>query len=155
MIKLNKLTDYAIAILCRMAEGGRIVTAAELSSVTAVPPPTVAKILKHLAKARLVQAQRGASGGYTLTRPAPEISIAAIITAMDGPIAITECVDGHAGHCQAQSLCPMRGNWDRINRAICAALEAVSLADMMPAPAMACGHQDRGVGKTALPPPQG
>ena len=73
---------------------------------------------------------RGATGGYTLDRPADEVSMAQIIQAMEGPIALTACVEGSGNHCEVECLCPMRGNWEQVNRAIHKALSEVTLADM-------------------------
>jgi FeS assembly SUF system regulator len=132
MIRLSKLTDYAVVVMAQMARDGVAVqTAPQLAERTGVPAPTVAKLLKALASAGLMVSQRGAAGGYRLARTPEEISVAGIITALDGPISITACVDGAEGHCGVETLCPMRGNWDRVNRAVRRALEEVTLADMM------------------------
>jgi len=82
-----------------------------------------------------VTSQRGAAGGYTLSGEPEAITVAQIIQAMEGPIALTACVDGATDCCGAESFCPMRGNWNRVNDAIRAALTSVSLADMMMFPA--------------------
>lgn len=135
MIRLSKLTDYAIVVMSEMAREGRTVhTVPHLADRTGVPAPTVAKVLKTLAAAGLMTSQRGASGGYTLGRPAAEISVAAIVTALEGPIALTACVEGADTQCGVERLCPMRGGWEKINRAIRTALEEVSLADLMGPP---------------------
>lgn len=131
MLRLNKMTDYAVVLLGRMAREPRCVrTAASLAEATGVPVPTVSKLLKALAGTRLVTAHRGAKGGYSLDRPASEVSVADIIEALDGPIALTACVDGADDSCEAESWCPMSGNWNRVNLAIRGALERVTLADM-------------------------
>ena len=136
MIKLSKMTDYAVVVMARMARDGACVqTVPQLAERTGVPAPTVAKLMKLLAPAGLMESHRGATGGYSLTRAAEEISIADIISAVDGPIALTACVDGAEGHCDVESLCPMRGNWDKVNRAVRRALEEVTLADMSTVPA--------------------
>ena len=135
MIKLSKMTDYAVVVMARMARDGACVqTVPQLAERTGVPAPTVAKLMKLLAPAGLMESHRGATGGYSLTRAAEEISIADIISAVDGPIALTACVDGAEGHCDVESLCPMRGNWDKVNRAVRRALEEVTLADMSTVP---------------------
>jgi Rrf2 family protein len=95
-----------------------------------VPEPTVAKVLKALAGANLVASQRGAHGGYRLARPLDTISVADVISAVDGPIALTACVDGGAGGCDVQSMCAVKGRWDLVNAAIRGALTAITLADM-------------------------
>ncbi len=131
MIRLSKLTDYAVVMLSHMAaREDSVYTAARLSDRCAVPEPTAAKILKLLARAGILSSQRGSNGGYGLARPAARITVAEIIVAMDGPIALAACVDGSADHCEVEGLCSMRGNWNRVNRAIRGALEDVTLADM-------------------------
>jgi FeS assembly SUF system regulator len=133
MIRLSRLTDYAVALLFHMGTAGKdaLWTATSLSERSGLPMPTVAKVLKLLSKRELVVAVRGASGGYKLARPHTTISIATIIEAMDGPIAITDCAEGseHAG-CKIESLCPMTAGWNKVNRAIRGALENISLADI-------------------------
>lgn len=131
MFRLNRLTDYAVVVMAQMAQCiDEVRTAPQIAQQTGVPLPTVAKLLSALARGELVVSQRGAAGGYSLSRPAEEISVAAIIQALEGPIALTACVDGTTGGCDVESLCPMRGNWDRVNQAIRQALEQVTLDDM-------------------------
>jgi FeS assembly SUF system regulator len=134
MIRLSKLTDYAVVVLGQMGRDHRTRTVTELADRTGVPAPTVAKLLKPLAAAGLVVSHRGANGGYELRLTPDEISVAAIITALEGPIAVTECVSEAEAACGVEKLCPMRGNWDKVNRAVRGALEQITLADMAPAP---------------------
>lgn len=131
MIRLNRLTDYAIVVLSQMGRDQAAVrTAPQLAHETGVPLPTVAKLLKTLAVDGVIVSHRGAAGGYTLSRAPEQITVAEIIASLEGPIALTACVEGSGNHCDVESLCPMRGNWDKINRAIRTALEGLTLADM-------------------------
>ena len=130
MIKLAKLTDYAVVVLGEMSRQPGVHTVAQLATRTGVPEPTVAKLMKTLTRDRLVRSQRGAAGGYVLGRAAEDVSMADIVVALEGPIALTACVDGASGGCGVESLCAMRGGWDKLNRAIRTALEEVTLADM-------------------------
>lgn len=130
MIRLNKLTDYGVVVLSLMARQRGVATAPQLARQSGVPLPTVAKILTHLARDGIVTSQRGVAGGYHLARSAEQISMAEIVVALEGPIALTSCVDGTVGGCEVEQLCPMRGNWDRVNQAVRSALEQVTLADM-------------------------
>ena len=135
MFKLSRMTDYGVVALGFMVERqGVLVTAPEVAEGTGLPLPTVAKLLKLLAKDGIVAAQRGAQGGYLLDRAASDISVAEIIASLDGPVALTACVDGAEGNCQVETLCPMRGRWDRINLAVKAALDSVSLAEIAAEP---------------------
>jgi FeS assembly SUF system regulator len=105
--------------------------ASDLALTSGLPLPTVAKILKLLAKKDLISAQRGATGGYKLTRATGSISIAEIIEAMDGPIAITDCAEGsHHSGCNIENICPMSDGWNKVNLAVRNALQNVSLAEM-------------------------
>jgi FeS assembly SUF system regulator len=131
MIRLNRLTDYGIVLMVQLARADRAVRAAtQLSAANGVPAPTTAKLLKQLAASGLVRSRRGAGGGYALARPAASITVAEIVAALEGPIALTACVDGSIEHCGVEAYCPMRGNWNRVNRAIQDALNEVTLADM-------------------------
>lgn len=131
MIKLSRLTDYSVALLAQMATEEKALWAtSELSTRTGLPQPTVSKILKQLTKSGFVTAQRGATGGYKLLRKTDTISVASIVEAMDGPIAITECAESGDHHCSVEMICPMQGRWNVVNRAIRQALESVSLYDI-------------------------
>ena len=131
MFRLNRLTDYGVVVLSQMSRSPNdLRTAPQISQETGVPLPTVAKLLNALAHGHLIESHRGAAGGYTLSRPAEEISVAEVIQALEGPIALTACVEGSEDDCGVASLCPMRGNWDRVNKAIYGALSKVTLAEM-------------------------
>lgn len=135
MFKLNKMTDYAVVMMADMARGRDPVrTAPQIADGTGVPLPTVAKLLKNLNNAGLMRSQRGAAGGYSLSRPAGRISVAEIIAAVEGPIALAACVDGSEDHCGVEPICAMRGNWEKVNQAVRGALEQVTLEDMMISP---------------------
>jgi FeS assembly SUF system regulator len=131
VIRLSKLTDYAVVMLSYMAaREDEVYTTTRLARRSAVPEPTAAKILKLLARGAILASQRGSNGGYELARPAAEITVAEIIVALEGPIALAACVEGSSDHCGVEQLCSMRGNWNRVNRAIRDALEDITLADM-------------------------
>lgn len=146
MLRLSKLTDYAVVVLVRLAQAepavgvpgiggvtGAMQTSPGIAATTGIPEPTVAKVLKILAGGGLVASQRGARGGYRLLRPLAAIPIADVIAAIDGPIALTACVEGSAGGCESERLCPVRGRWDPVNTAIQEALGTITLADMQEA----------------------
>jgi FeS assembly SUF system regulator len=134
MLRLSKLTDYAVVVLVRLAGLDGVQTSPGIAAATGIPEPTVAKVLKTLATSHLVLSQRGARGGYRLNRDLSAIPIADVIAAVDGPIALTACVEGSTAGCESQCQCPMRGRWDPVNDAIHAALSRITLADMQRAP---------------------
>jgi FeS assembly SUF system regulator len=130
MLRLNKLTDYGAVMLSHMAhDKGEIHAAAEIAQATGISLPTVSKLLKLLTRSGLVHSVRGAKGGYFLNASPERISVAEIIQAIEGPIALTEC-SFPEDSCHHPANCAIRGNWTVINQAIKTALEAVSLADL-------------------------
>lgn len=134
MFKISKLTDYAVVILSRMAEvPDDLISAAQVSELTRLPEPTVAKLLKLLAGGDILISVRGAQGGYKLAAPAAEISMADIVVAIDGPVSLTACVEGSNESCDFAPCCPVNGRWTKVNTAVKSALENITLADMMPA----------------------
>lgn len=131
MLRLSKLTDYGTGIMTYMArQQERVFAAPELAAGIGVGTPTASKILKLLARGGLLRSVRGAKGGYVLSRPAGEITIAQVIDAMEGPIAVTEC-SLIAGTCAQEPVCSVRDNWQRINVIIRQALDEVTLVDMV------------------------
>ena len=131
MLRLSKLTDYATVILSFIARDNTQVRAAmEIASATGIALPTVSKILKLLVNAKVLISTRGAKGGYALASAPENITIAAVISALEGPIALTECSISQQG-CEQASGCEIRGNWSLINQTIHNALESVTLADMI------------------------
>ena len=133
MIRLSRLTDYAVALLSQMgrSEPDHLWAASSLSEISDLPMPTVAKVLKLLAKSGVIKATRGAAGGYKLTRSIAQISIADIIEAMDGPISITDCARGRdQSDCSVQDICPVSDGWHRVNNIVRKALADVSLAEI-------------------------
>jgi len=130
-MRLGKLTDYATVIMTEMArEPASRQSAVELANITHVAAPTVSKLLRQLAQVGLVESTRGAHGGYRLARQPEHITIADIVAALEGPIALTTCSDG-AHTCPIDDHCGVRTNWSRISDAIERALAAVTLADMV------------------------
>ena len=130
MIRLTKLTDYSIVLMSHLAaEPVSQMTSTSLAQATQISPPTVSKILKVLSREGLLESHRGVNGGYTLARAPREISVAEVIAAMEGPIAMTECADLHA-ECVQESFCRVRGNWQRINDAVLNALASINLEEM-------------------------
>ena len=131
VFRLSKLADYGIVIMTNLARRpDRQFSAAEIAQETLIPQPTVSKILKMLARSDLLTSHRGAKGGYGLSRPGRAIAVAEVITAIEGPIALTACIEEGTGGCEIESLCPARANWQRINDAIRNALDGINIEEM-------------------------
>jgi FeS assembly SUF system regulator len=131
VLRISKLTDYATLILATLAhEGPDRRAAADVARLCRLAAPTVSKLLKQLHRAGLVDSTRGLRGGYRLARPASQISAAAILDALEGPLALTECATGALSRCDLQSSCSVGGSWQRINLAIRGSLEEITLAEL-------------------------
>lgn len=131
MLRISRLTDYAIVLATQLAGHEGSLSVRELADETGIPQPTVSKVLKALGRSGVVAATRGARGGYALSRAPHETNVAEIIAALEGPIAVTECTDDTSDSCAHEPHCGVRANWQRINAAVQTALEAVTLADML------------------------
>jgi FeS assembly SUF system regulator len=130
MLRIAKLTDYATVLMVRLArEPARCFSAAQLAGELGLPLPTVSKLLKRLLQAQLLTSVRGAGGGYSLAHAPRAVSVADVVAAIEGPVALTECALGK-GNCSLERDCATRANWHVISRAVRVALEAISLADM-------------------------
>jgi FeS assembly SUF system regulator len=138
MLRISRIADYGVVLGTRLATvpHDEVRSVRDLARETGIPQPTVSKILKLLSRGGIADSTRGAHGGYRLAKRPEEITVAAIITALEGPIGVTECGDTH-DLCELSSRCGVRGNWQRINGAIAEALAGITLADMAyPAPAL-------------------
>jgi FeS assembly SUF system regulator len=139
MLRLTNLADYAVVIMLHAARAGDgRLSASAVAAETGIPAPTAAKIMNMLARAGLLASHRGVSGGFELQRPAGTISVAAIIEAVEGPIAMTQCAETDHSDCAMEDACAMRPHWDAINRVVRLALDSVTLADLStPFPSLA------------------
>ena len=130
MIRLGRLTDYGIVLMAHLAGAGEGPhTARDIAAATELPLPAVSKLLKSLAREGLLASSRGTKGGYQLARPAEQITVPQMITALEGPIALTDC-NLHEGACSQEPSCHVRTPWQRINRAVHDALSRIRLADL-------------------------
>jgi len=129
MLRISKLTDYAILVMVELTRESEMLCAQAVAERIHVETPTASKVLKLLAGNGLLQSYRGPSGGYQVSRPASEISVAEVIAAIEGPIAMTEC-SVEEGLCSQEDSCDLRSNWQRISLAVAQALRDVSLAEM-------------------------
>jgi Rrf2 family protein len=140
-MRLTHLADYAVVIMTAAArreaesrasakEPARL-SASELAQETGVPLPTTQKLMGRLAAEGLLTSVRGAAGGFTLARPAEAISLADVVEAVEGPIAMTVC-SGHEGvsDCALDAHCKVKPHMGVVGNAIRGALGAVSLTEL-------------------------
>lgn len=130
VLRISKLTDYAILVMVELCSShGKVLSAQAVADRCGLELPTVSKVLKTLGRSGLVSSQRGANGGYRTEAAAEGISVADVISAMEGPIAMTEC-SVHEGLCSVEANCSARDNWQKVSQAVARALQDISLADM-------------------------
>jgi FeS assembly SUF system regulator len=132
MIRLTRQADYAIVVMTHLARrGGSASTSArDVARDVRLSQPMVSKILKALVRGGLLLSHRGVHGGYELALHPEEISVAGIITAVEGPIGMTDCSGEPAGCCGIEHTCAVRGNWQLITSVVRRALEKITLAQM-------------------------
>ena len=133
MLKLNKMTDYAVVCLGMLARKPEyVMSASQISKETGLKLYTVQKILKNiLAKSDLLKTERGYHGGYTLKKNSKNITVTEIIEALDGPISLTSCVDQSDSFCQSSDICFLGGKWNLVNEIIRNSLNDISLDDLL------------------------
>ncbi|MGB3796856.1 MAG: SUF system Fe-S cluster assembly regulator [Alteraurantiacibacter sp.] len=131
-MRLSNLADYAVVTMSQAARhcGGGRTSAAELAEQSGLPVPTVQKVVSKLTAAGLLRSTRGAGGGLQLARPAAAISLADIVEAMEGPIALTSCVDGGRHDCALEGNCAVQPHWPIVNTALRSALADISLVQL-------------------------
>jgi FeS assembly SUF system regulator len=130
MLRIGKLTDYATVILATLAsDRAQLLNAGTLAERTHIAAPTVSKLLKQLQRAGLVKSTRGTHGGYQLARDPEAISAAAILDALEGPVALTECSAG-SGQCGIEHTCSVGRTWQRLSMAIRRSLNEITLAQL-------------------------
>lgn len=131
MIKLSRMSDYAVVVLESLARNDISLSASQIAATVNLPEPTVAKVLKQMATGNLVTSSRGVNGGYAIARPASEITIFDIVSVIEGRVSLTACVDGDHEPCSLSGACKMNGRWEVVNTAVKNAFESITLADMM------------------------
>ena len=131
-MRLSSMADYAVVTMSAAARhcGSSRVNAGQLAAETGLPAPTVQKLISRLTSAGLLKSTRGVGGGLRLARPAAAISLADIIEAVEGPIAMTGCGDGGRHDCTLEAACQLRPQWPQVNRAVRGALASVSLTQL-------------------------
>ncbi len=131
-MRLSSMADYAVVTMCAAARhcGFARVSAADLAEETGLPLPTVQKLVSALSKAGLVNSTRGTGGGIQLARPAAAITLTDIVEAIEGPIAMTACVEAGRHDCALEACCSVRPHWDVVNSALRGALDNVKLTEL-------------------------
>jgi FeS assembly SUF system regulator len=123
------MADYAVVTMAAAARhcGGARISATQIAEETGLPAPTVQKLVSRLTGAGLLRSSRGVGGGLKLARPAAAITLADIVEAVEGPIALTACIEHGRHDCTLESACMVRPHWPIVNEALRGALAQVPL----------------------------
>jgi FeS assembly SUF system regulator len=132
MLKLSKLTDYALVVLdCLGAQNGRPVSASYVSEKTKLPEPTVQKVLKLMASKKIITALRGANGGYIVPLSLACISIADVVEAIEGPLQLAPCDNDTGNDCSLAKLYAPQKRWNKVNLAIKQTLDKIRVSELV------------------------
>jgi len=128
MLRITKIADYGFILLTHMAKqgGDMLHNAKDLSATINIPLPTVSKVLKILTQGGILKSHQGSKGGYSLIRPASQITAVEILEAVEGPVAITDCSSEEG----CERNCAVSNSWQKVNGTIIGALNKLTLADM-------------------------
>ena len=136
-MRLSSMADYAVVTMAAAARhcgshaiNGARISASELAEETGLPAPTVQKLVSRLTAAGLLRSSRGAGGGLKLARPAAAITLADIVEAVEGPIALTACVERGKHDCGLEEACQVKPHWPVVNEALRGALAGVALTQL-------------------------
>jgi len=131
MIRVSRLADYAVLIIAYMSynEGNKF-TASSITKSTGLTLHTVNKILSLLVKKKIIKGERGPKGGYMLLQNSNNISMRDLVEAIDGPVALTICVDDNDSKCNLYENCLTRDNWEIVNNVISDSLSKVKISQM-------------------------
>ena len=132
MLRLSKSTDYGIRILAQLARDELGVTrnARDVAEDLYLPVPMVSKVMKSLARAGVLESHRGPGGGFSLSRRPDDLSVADMIAALEGPVALTECQVGPS-LCRHEGKCSVQEPWSVINRSVRNTLATITLSDLI------------------------
>jgi FeS assembly SUF system regulator len=137
-MRLTSFSDYAVVLLAAAARhpADARLSATMLAEETRIPLPTAQKLTGRLAAAGLLATSRGAGGGFRLARTARDISLADIVEAVEGPIALSTCVDMSRHDCALEGACAVRPHMGIVNEVVRGALASVSLEQLSRTPAL-------------------
>lgn len=130
MLRISKMADYGTVVMVYLAKADRLSNVSEIAQATHLAKPTVSKLVKRLLHARLLMSERGAKGGYRLSRSASDISVADVIEAIEDRKGLTECVDNHV-LCSLVTQCQVSRHWQQIDRAVAELLRSFTLTKLM------------------------
>ncbi len=131
-MRLSNMADYAVVVMSAASRhcGSARISATDLATETGIALPTTQKLVSILSKAGLLRSARGTGGGIQLARPAAAISLADIVEAVEGPIAMTACCESGKHDCAMEGSCHVQPHWAMVNSTVRGALSDVSLSSL-------------------------
>lgn len=131
MLRITKLTDYALLLLCEMNHN-QLVSARQLSDKTKVPLATTNKILKLLLNGKLCSSKGGKSGGFSLNKPHQDISLLDVVSCIEGiETRLTQCTSSPESHCHLKSHCKISSKMQAIDKEVYQVLSKKFLSDLI------------------------
>jgi Rrf2 family protein len=129
-LELTRRSEYAIRACMRLAGSDRLVSSREIAAATDVPERFLARVLVELVKAGLIEAQLGRTGGYRLVRPPRELTLLALVEAIEGPSRSARCVLRQRA-CDPTHACAIHPVWASAQSGLIGVLEKTTLADLV------------------------
>ncbi len=140
MLAFNRKTDYALISLAHLvSHPNDCWSARELATRYRMPLPLLMNVLKLLAARGIIRSERGPRGGYQLARPAEAVTLYDVIVAVDGPVALVQCLEKSVGKegrgsrkdgCELSTVCPVQHNVHRVHHRLVGFLKTLTLADI-------------------------
>jgi Rrf2 family transcriptional regulator, iron-sulfur cluster assembly transcription factor len=131
MMELTRKGEYAIRGIIYLAQqpAGKMALISEIAEAAQVPQTFLAKIFQSFAKLGIVNSYRGTGGGFTLSRPAGQISLREVVEAVEGPILPNRCLIG-SGSCERDKSCNVHGVWREVQKQVADILGNVTIEDL-------------------------
>ncbi len=130
--------EYGVRVMAHLAKSDDQgpISLGTIADAEGLPLAYLEHLVQRLRKAQLVESRRGAHGGYTLARPSREISMAEVVSALEGDIAPIECITADADGvltCAREGAepCPTKLLWTRVQGSIVRTLNEMTLDDLV------------------------
>ena len=131
MLKITRLADYSVLILCCFNNKNRkVLSARKIKNITGLNIATVNKLLSLLVKSKILLSMRGVNGGYSPVKKLQDLSVREIIEAVEGPVAITNCMDTRYGKCDLINTCCTKNAWSAVNKEVIKTLDSIKIIDI-------------------------
>lgn len=134
-MKITVAVDYGIRALIYLAkqEPGKVCLISEISRDQDIPEKFLAKIMQSLSKGNIVKSYRGVKGGFSLAKPAEDVTLKDAFECLEGPFSINKCVL-EPGKCDVSQSCSVRPVWVRVQEQMLGTLGNTSLRSIMEPP---------------------